>query len=40
MEHAPKGLAFLQELDGLVDVREGHLVRYEPIKVYLQLLLK
>jgi hypothetical protein len=38
MEHAPKGLAFLQQLDGLVDVREGHIVCYEPIKVYIQVL--
>ena len=38
MEHAPKGLAFLQQLDGLADVREGHVVCYEPIKVYIQVL--
>jgi len=33
MEHAPKGLAFLQKLEGFVDVRERHVVCYEPIKV-------
>lgn len=38
VEHASKGLAFLQQLDGFVDVREGHPVCYEPVKVYIQVL--
>jgi len=38
IEQTPQGLAFLQQLESLVDVREGHLVRYEAIEVDINLL--
>jgi hypothetical protein len=40
MEQAPERLALLEQLEGIVDVRERHLVRYEAIEIYLHLLRK
>jgi hypothetical protein len=40
VEQVPERLAFLEQPEGIVDVREKHLVCYEAIEIYLQLLKK
>jgi hypothetical protein len=40
MEQAPERLALLEQPEGIVDVRERQLVRYEAIEIYLHLLKK